>query len=113
MAISIQRRELAQEELIVPPGQPARTGFAAAGWEYHVAFNPDFDDHEVRSLIGIELVFSLTETGEVADLSFEIPKICRNQHSLYWVHREESAGIVDKRVFIAVPGMNGDAVLKA
>jgi hypothetical protein len=42
-----------------------------------------------------------------------VPKSVRNDQALAFLRKEESAKVVSSRVFIAVPGMNGDSVLKA
>ncbi len=68
---------------------------------------------EVTSRISIEVAVSVTETGDVADLSFMLPKMCRNDHALSFLKRDPTATYVENRVFISLPGLNGDAVLNA
>ena len=55
----------------------------------------------------------MSETGDVADLSFMLPKMCRNEHALAFLKRDPNAACVENRVFIALPGQSGDAVFNA
>ena len=86
-----------------------------SGFEYYICFKPEVEVHgdEVRSRISIEAAISLSETGDVADLTFELPKICRNEHSLSFLKRDPTAVCVENRVFISIPGLSGDAVFNA
>jgi hypothetical protein len=71
------------------------------------------DGDEVESRISIEAAVSVSETGDVADLCFMLPKVCRNEHSLSFLKRDPSVNCVENRVFISIPGLNGDAVFNA
>ena len=84
-----------------------------AGFEYYICFKPaiEVDGDEVRSRISVEVAVSVSETGDVADLSFMLPKMCRNDHSLSYLKRDPNASCVENRIFIALPGLNGDAVM--
>ena len=44
-----------------------------------------------ESRISIEAALSVSETGDVADLSFMLPKVCRNDHSLSFLKRDPYA----------------------
>ncbi len=86
-----------------------------SGFEYYICFKPaaEVEGDEVRSRISIEVAMSVSETGDVADLSFMLPKVCRNDYALSYLKRDANAACVENRVFIALPGLNGDAVLTA
>lgn len=86
-----------------------------SGFEYYICFKPEVevDGDEVRSRIPIEVAVSISETGDVADLSFVLPKMCRNDHSLSFLKRDPTAACVENRVFIAIPGLSGDSVFTA
>ena len=86
-----------------------------SGFEYYVCFKPEaeVEGDEVRSRIAVEAAISVSETGDVADLSFMLPKMCRNDHALSYLKRDPNAACVENRVFIALPGLSGDAVFNA
>lgn len=86
-----------------------------SGYLYYVFFNPlwELRADEVKQRVPLEVAVSLTETGDLADVSFTVPKPCRNEQALSFIQREETVGKVNDRVFVAVPGQNGDAVIKA
>ncbi len=86
-----------------------------SGFEYYICFKPkaEVDGDEVESRISIEVALSLSETGDIADLSFLLPKVCRNDLALFFLKRDPNAACVENRVYIAIPGLNGDAVLAA
>jgi len=86
-----------------------------SGFEYYICFKPpvEVDGDEVSSRISVEASLSVSETGDVADLSFLLPKICRNDYALSYLKRDPNAACVENRVFIAIPGLSGDAVFNA
>ena len=86
-----------------------------SGFEYYICFKPEIEveGDEVRSHISIEAAVSVTETGDVADLSFLLPKMCRNDFALSFLKRDPAALCAENRVFISLPGLNGDAVFNA
>jgi len=61
----------------------------------------------------VEAAISVSETGELADLAFELPKPCRNDLALQFIRNDAMADYIEPKVLIAVPGFSGDAVLKA
>ena len=61
----------------------------------------------------VEAAISVSETGELADLAFELPKPCRNDLALQFIRNDTMADYIEPKVLIAVPGFSGDAVLKA
>lgn len=86
-----------------------------SGFEYYICFKAEseVDGDEVRSRISVEAALSISETGDIADLSFMLPKICRNDHSLCYLKRDPTAACVENRVFVALPGLSGDVVFNA
>lgn len=82
--------------------------------QYYVLLKPgaDKEDVEVHMRVPIEVGISVSETGELADLSFEVPKKYRTDNALSFIkaHREGTS-YVDPRVFISIKGQNGDSVL--
>jgi hypothetical protein len=85
----------------------------AGKFQYRVQFKPGLEQEEISTTVPLEVAFSLSENGDLADLSFMVPKTVRTDQALAFVRKAESAKVVSSRVFIAVPGMNGDSVLKA
>ena len=85
-------------------------------FHYYVSFKPTLDPtEEERAVEGshsVEVAISVTETGVLADLAFSLPQKCRNHRSLEYLKRTHSATVVDEKVFITVPGLNGDSVLQ-
>lgn len=86
-------------------------------FHFYVAFKPALDptmeERGANARYRIDVALSLTETGELADLAFELPKPCCNDLTLQYVAGTSAATVVDERVFVTVPGMNGDSVLQA
>jgi len=84
--------------------------------QYYVLLKPNVEkeDVEVHRRVPVEVGISVSETGDLADLSFVVPKKYRTDHALSFIkaHRD-SASYVDPRVFISIPGNNGDSVLSA
>ena len=76
-----------------------------SGFEYYICFKPavEVEGDEVQSRISVEAALSVSETGDVADLSFMLPKMCRNDHALSFLKRDPTAACVENRVFIAIP----------
>lgn len=85
-------------------------------FHYYVSFKPTLDptDEErgAEKRHPLEVALSVTETGELADLAFSLPHPCRSRRSLEYLSRTKSASVVDERVFITVPDLNGDSVLQ-
>lgn len=90
---------------------------------YYVSLKPDMsrEDSEARLRIAVEAAISVSETGDLADVSFVVPKKYRNQQALTFVSKlskntpggrqpEGTVSYVPPRVFIAVPGYHGDSV---
>lgn len=101
MAIYVERGNLDPEEGRCP---------------FYVGFKPNTtkEEAEVHVRVPIEVAVSVSENGELADLSFELPKKYRNDIALTFIKRvTPEARYVDPRVFVAMPGREGDAVLQA
>ena len=85
-------------------------------FHYYVSFKPTLDptdeERDVEGSHSVDVAISVTETGELADLAFSLPQPCRSRRSLEYLNRTHSATLVDEKVFITVPGMNGDSVLQ-
>ena len=84
-----------------------------SGFEYYICFKPPSQVHgdEVQSRISVEAAVSLSETGDVADLSFVPPKNCRSEHALSYLKKDPTVSCVENRVFLSLPGVSGDAVM--
>jgi hypothetical protein len=84
---------------------------------FYVAFKPALDptaeERGAEASYPIDVALSVTETGELADLAFTLPQPCCNRDSLLFLQKTDSASVVDEQVFVTVPGLNGDAVIKA
>jgi hypothetical protein len=85
-------------------------------FHFYVSFKPTLDptddERGVEGSHSVEVALSVTETGELADLAFTLPEPCRNRRSLEYLKRTQSATLIEDRVFVTVPGMNGDSVLQ-
>jgi hypothetical protein len=84
---------------------------------YYVSFKPTLDPTEeergAEQRHPVDVALSVTETGELADLAFSLPETVNGRRRLLeYLSRTDSANIVDKRVFITVPELNGDSVLE-
>jgi len=87
-------------------------------FHFYVAFKPTLDptaeQRGVEASFPIDVAVSVTETGELADLAFALPKLCStNKDSLMFLQRTDSASVIEERVFVTVPGLNGDSVFEA
>jgi hypothetical protein len=98
----------------------ARGAFDPEKGEFHfyVAFKPTLDptaeQRGVEASLPIDVAVSITETGELADLAFELPQPCfKNKDSLLFLQKTDSASVIDRRVFVTVPGLSGDSVFAA
>lgn len=85
-------------------------------FHYYVSFKPTLDptDEErgAAQRHPVAVAISVTEIGGLADLAFSLPEHCRSRRSLEYLSRTHSATVVDEKVFITVPGLNGDSVLQ-
>jgi hypothetical protein len=96
--------------------QVERTEFdEQLGYQYYVAFNSNgtFDEDEVHERVTVDVALSLCENGDLADLSFELPKFCRSKKALEFLKDSGNARYIEPRLFITLPGLSGDAVALA
>ena len=86
-------------------------------FQFYVSFKPALDptteERGANVRYKIDVALSVTETGELADLAFSLPKPCCNNKSLQFVAGTDSASVVAERVFVTVPGLSGDSVFQA
>ena len=59
----------------------------------------------------VEVALSVTETGDLADLTFVVPKQLRNPQALTFICGEGEGSYVEPNVFAAVKGKSGDTVV--
>jgi hypothetical protein len=83
---------------------------------YYVSFKPMLDPTEQErgadQSYPVDVALSLTETGELADVAFSLPENLRSRRAMEYLGRTDSASVVNERVFITVPDLNGDCVLE-
>jgi len=87
-------------------------------FHFYVAFKPTIDptseQRGVEKSFPVDVALSVTETGELADLAFELPHpCCKTKDSQLFLQKTDSAKVIDERVFVTVPGLNGDSVFEA
>ncbi len=85
------------------------------GFQYYVYFKPHMEEDggEVHRRIPIETALSLSENGELADLTFEVPKPLRTDQALSFLRRHEGVNYIAPRMHVDLPGRSGDAVVRA
>ena len=85
-------------------------------FHFYVSFKPGLDptaeERGVQVKFPVQVALSVTETGELADLAFELPQPCRNKDSVMFLQKTESASVVEQRVFVTVPTLSGDSVIQ-
>jgi uncharacterized protein YuzE len=86
-------------------------------YHFYVSFKPTLDptadERGVESSYHVDVAVSITENGELADIAFTLPEFCRTRRHLEYISRAHSVHIVEGRVFVTVPGLNGDSVFEA
>ncbi|HMK30620.1 MAG TPA: hypothetical protein VK473_13110 [Terriglobales bacterium] len=87
----------------------------SVGFQYYVYFKPHMEEEggHVHSRMPIETAVSVSESGDLADFTFEVPKPCRSDHALSFIRKHKGVNYVAPRLFIDFPGLNGDAVVRA
>jgi hypothetical protein len=84
------------------------------GFRYYVSFKPNtLESDEPHARISVEVALSVCEDGDLADLTFELPKYCRNDQALAYMQQQQEVQYVSPRVFVVRPGRSGDAVVRA
>jgi len=102
-----------REELIMAVRVEKSSYDPEDGFLYYVVFKPNLalGEDAVRARMPVQAAVSLSETGDLADVAFTVPKQCRNETALSFVRTQ--ADYVEPRVFVAIPGSSGDAVVSA
>ncbi len=96
--------------------QVERSSFdPAVGFQYYLYFKPhmDEDGSDVRQRIPVEVAVSVSETGDLADCTFELPKPLRTDDAISFLRIQDGVNYIPPRIFIDFPGQNGDAVVRA
>jgi hypothetical protein len=83
--------------------------------QYHVMLKPHTSKEEVsvETRVPVEVALSVSENGDLADVSFVVPKKYRSEQALAFLKKQPTVNYVDPRVFLAIPGSSGDSVFKA
>jgi hypothetical protein len=85
-------------------------------FHYYVSFKPTLDptaeERGVEHSYPVEVALSVTETGELADVAFSLPRALVNRRCLEYLSHTSAANLVEDRVFVTVPGLNGDSVFE-
>ncbi|PSH04420.1 MAG: hypothetical protein CXZ00_06225 [Acidobacteria bacterium] len=83
------------------------------GFLYYIAFKPNLEVgvEAVAMCADVDADLSVTETGDLAKLSFVVPKNLRNEQALVFISSEGPGSYVDPRVFVAVPGSSGETMI--
>lgn len=85
------------------------------GFQYYLYFKPHMneDGGEVRQRVPVEVAVSLSESGDIADCTFELPKVLRTDGAVTFLRNNDGVNYIPPRVFIDFPGHSGDAVVRA
>jgi hypothetical protein len=83
------------------------------GFSYYVSFRPDLliAGEEISAQMMVQAVIWLSETGELAEFTFEVPKPCRNSQALKFICQGDAANYAEPRVCVALPGSSSEAAL--
>lgn len=83
-------------------------------FRYFVSFaDSEVGNDDVHQRVPVEVAVSVSENGELADVTFQLPKVCRSDTALALLRDEPTAHQVESRVFISVPGLSGDTVISS
>ncbi len=85
------------------------------GFLYYVTFKPNMElgDQTVTVRVPVHAAVSLSETGDLADLAFTLPKQYRTDNATSYIRKDHGVNVMEGQVLITVPGSNGDAVIDA
>lgn len=84
------------------------------GFRYYVSFKPHALEHDdPHARVPVDVAISVCENGDLADMSFELPKYCRTNQALAFIQQQQEAKFVSPRVFVVRPGCSGDTVISA
>ena len=83
--------------------------------QYHVLLKPNSSKEEVSVQIRVplEVAVSVSENGDLADVSFVLPKKYRSDQAMAFLKKQPAINYVSPRVFLAIPGSSGDSVFNA
>lgn len=94
-----------------------RTNFDAdeGRCQYHVMLKPHTskDEVSVQTRVPVEVAVSVSENGDLADVSFVVPKKYRSDQAMAFLKKQPTVNYVSPRVFLAIPGSSGDSVFNA
>ena len=85
------------------------------GFLYYVTFKPHMEvgDETVTLRVPVSAAVSVSETGDLADLTFTLPKQCRNENAVSFIRKDQASTFLAEQVLITMPGSSGDAVIQA
>jgi hypothetical protein len=84
------------------------------GFHYYVSFKPDIpDEDDVCREVSVEAALSLSEAGDLANLRFTLPGLCRNREALSFILDQEGATYAPPCIEVSVPGRSGEALATA
>jgi hypothetical protein len=83
--------------------------------QYYVLLKPNTSKEEVsvQTRVPVEVALSVSENGDLADVSFVLPKKYRSEQALAFLKKQPTVNYVSPRVFFAIPGSSGDSVFNA
>jgi hypothetical protein len=83
--------------------------------QYYVLLKPNVSKEEVgvQTRVPLEVAVSVSENGDLADVSFVVPKKYRSDQALAFLKKQPTVNYVSPRVFLAIPGSSGDSVFNA
>lgn len=83
-------------------------------FRYFVSFAAgEVENEAVYQRVPVEVAVSVSENGELTDVMFQLPKVCRTDSALALLRGEPAARQVESRVFISVPGLSGDTTISS
>ncbi|HZU33075.1 MAG TPA: hypothetical protein VFB79_18310 [Candidatus Angelobacter sp.] len=85
-------------------------------FHYYVSFKPTLDPTEeergAEQRHPVDVAISVSETGELVDVAFQLPANVSGRRLLEYLNHTDSASVVDGKIFLTVPGLNGDSVIQ-
>ena len=83
------------------------------GYLYYVIFKPNLEIgvDNVKMVAGVEATVSMTENGDLADVTFVLPKQLRNPQALAFICGEGQGSYAEPQVHAAMEGIKGDTVV--
>jgi len=83
--------------------------------QYYVLLKPNSSKEEVgvQTRVPVEVAVSVSENGDLADVSFIVPKKYRSDQGMAFLKKQPTVNFVSPRVFLAIPGSSGDSVFNA